>query len=1136
MSNYSDCILLCLVPNVNCTLFLKATGIPSVASDWLTNSSYQQQQGPSRDDHVSETSSESNTSIDESSRRKKARRRHSAHRKESEDEIREREKRKHKHHRKHKKSSSRVKTSRKPSEPSKPNTIWISETNFEPKDAYRLDSKSDLANLSYDTLYSNDQASYKRYYGNLCLGLGRGQKIKFTDKRNRVKKRHDTDQIIRYYQGECEPTETTVLKFNFKEEIPYDEETEEEGDKEAEPLEPLPDILLLTVSKLEKDEEEETKATPETYLKEKTSVIVKLVHGDKSDNVDLWLQYIALQDEYIHWSTVPADEGWGKMGMRKKFRDTIAEKKIAIYENALMRFPYNTDFILGHMKLVESLWDTEKLVAKWKDIVFYNANQSTLWVHYIEFCMSRFSFFQTNSIIAVFIKAISTLAAIAEGKLVSHKPEVDAERKVLAMYIFFCYFLRQVGYTERAISSFQALIEFNRLYPRDLYPDNCYYPRIGRRKGLETFWETDEPRFGEEGAVGWENWEHRETTPPHPLGLVTPQKYDKLLHLEEELNDNKEEEEDDIDIDMKLVSGLPINEAWVKLERYRDEENSLPGRLSAPVNSKMNSDTEDPEHITLFDDLIEIQFIMTDPELHYLLLLEFVRFLGVPCPGQSILHATFPTLAHVITMATEIMGNPSCLFNSLRMQGSQVWSCYFQPCPLGKEYGVGLDNSLGEDLFCDSSYSEKSSVSDSYPTFSSHMKHFISTVFNQSMALVPKDTNAGMVLMCTWLQFELLYIKELLKSEEDVTLHVEQLHSLAVELVTAFTRPNYSFLWDFTHSLEQLLPVKNKTSPLSKALLEPFVQMSFPFDEMFSMAMTFVEYHLGLREPMNCYLKCKRDRWLALHALLSLKDFEFDPVNLPTVVPKFTPNDLLKTEEFFQLQIRKVLSQISSKMISIKKDSFYIHFPKLACHAYFVYLSEGMQQTFDLCENYEFEIKRIGTDTAVPNHTTLIPLLENLYILQTRLIIVMNCPPYNTIKPSVLRIFITRALELLPCSHWLLHSLLEAEKRPFITGKLRRYFEYVISNDSCDVHPIIVLFAVRAELERQNFLLKCMGRGEYTDESLSSITNRVRALFQKGSDCRSCQRCPAFWRCFMKFEVSEEREREKKRRKRRGEK
>jgi hypothetical protein len=1000
--------------------------------------------------------------------------------------------------------------------PIKPNTIWISETTLDVKDAYHVDKKPDRSNLNYDTLYSGDQASYKRHFGNFCLGLDKDKKIKFSDRRNRVLKKSQAQTPVRYYQNVLEPVQSTELKFHHVQTYKNDDQYEEEENMDVEnSLPALSDYLSL-----DGEDDGEIKKQhcllPEVYLMQKTSYYNQLLL-ENPENIPLWLEFIEFQDESVFWGKIPeSEEGLNLADSqhKKKLRQSLLERKIAIYERALKSNPYSIELIIGHMELVQEVWDTEELVTKWKNLVFYNASKSLLWCKYIGFCISRFSFFQTNTIISVFMKAISTLNSIADGHFFSHKPEKDAKKKILALYIFFCYFLRQTGYKERAVSTLQALVEFNLLYPSDICPGYSRYPRIERRSSMESYWNADVPRFGEDSTLGWTNWEHRKEWPVEPLGLVDATKYDQIFRKIQ-----KKENEDDEDIDIKLVKGLPTNEAWLKLERYRDECNCIP-RCVSEEDSMMNSDFEDPEHVTLYEDVMEVVFILNDPDLQRLLLVEFLRFLGAPCPGPSILQATFPHLTQVISETSEIMVTSSYLFHSLQMQGADLSACYFQPSPLGSEYGLSLDTTLFQDLHCNTPVIVQSPVPSHPLKFSNYTKRFISNVFNQSLSILPSDSNVASVLMCSWLQFEMNSFKSLLSENPntpDVNQYVDQLHSLAVELLGKFSKHNYQFLWDFTISLEGLLTFKKKASTFSKALLQPFIESNFSEDSMFCMAQCFVEYMIGLRQPLNCYDKHKPDKNFALFALTLLKDSKFNPTLLPTSDSiKVSVVDKLETKNFFEEQNRKIISTIYAKMTTIAKDYFYFQFPKFACHIYFEYLCEGINEAITLCKNLAFKIKRIATDTAVPNHAMLTSLLENLYMLQTRLII--SHGSQHPMKPQILRDFVGEILHLFPTHTWFLRLLLESEKRSFISGQLRRYFDKVLSKT---VSVVPLFYAIRSELERNQYLIDCSQHGVYLDELSSSTVHRVRSLFRRGTNIDCCRLCPAFWRCYMKFEIEQ---------------
>ena len=1066
-------------------------------------------------------SNDSDSSLELSPTRKRSRKdSHHHDRGKKDDRVREKKRKKESKHKRVKKSSNSTSHKTIKSDPLKPDTIWISDTNLDPKDAYRLDTKSDTTNLSYDTLYSGDQASYRRYFGDLCLGLDRNLSLKFTDRRSRVWKKHQKSALTRYHQmARLEPTETTELKFST---LLHDQQE----DTEMEKLGHL-DMLLLEIPKkkplmTQEKDKEDTLLTPEVYLMKKTSYYNQILLQRPHD-ISMWLEFIRYQDEATLWGKTAGPAGWveeeKEMESKKKLKVALMERKVAIYERALENNPFSVELIVGYMELVEELWDTEKLVGKWKHIVFMNPHRSLLWLKYIEFCISRFSFFQTQTIISLFGKAISTLASILDRKLLSHKPEEEADKRLLSIYIFYCYFLRQIGQTEKAVATFQALIEFNLLCPSDVIPEHTYYPRTERRGYMEEFWNSDEPRFGEDGALGWHGW--LQDKPSKPLGLFDVSEYsdilkgtDKTKSMENSETPPLAEKEDFEDVELVLISGLPPNEAWMKLECHRDQRDCLPGRM----NDESALD-DDPDRMVLYDDVMESLFIVSDTELRYVLLVEFLRFLGAPCPSSSLLLTTFPHMGQTIASSHEVMPSSLYLFQPFHNFSSNVSSCYHQPLPFGIENEILIGKSTYDNLYCDSSIDGKS-LSISVPSrvsrfmLSFHLKHFISTVFNHSLSLIPKDSIFGSILTCSWLQFELNYLMHLSQTGTDLQTHIEQLHLLATALLQTFTKHNYHFLWDFTVSLEQLLPLKKKASLLSKTLLKPFIDNSPAVSSgaTYSLAQCFVEYMLGLRLPMNCYFKHQPDRMLALFSLVCLSDSSFNPTLLPTSEVKVSNGLKLKADKFFQ---ELTLQTIASLTVNVDKEYLLHQFPKLACHIYFEYLHRGLDSMCTLSNKMLSEIRRTVADIVAPNCTDLAPLLECVVILQVRLIVVHSLRHPTT--PKILRDAIYDALNIFPSHSWLLQVLIDSERRSFITGCLRRYFDRTLSK-SISVLPL--LFAVRAELERHHFVLESSGQGECIDEPVTGMLHRIRSLFRRGSESRSIRLCPAFWRCYMQFEVS----------------
>ncbi|RKO92457.1 hypothetical protein BDK51DRAFT_37056 [Blyttiomyces helicus] len=71
----------------------------------------------------------------------------------------------------------------------------------------------------------------------------------------------------------------------------------------------------------------------------------KMTQADRK-NVRLWKQFIGLQDELVK-------EGEGKSSLKR----SVAERKQAIYEKALVELPDNVELLEGYMKCCEETWE-----------------------------------------------------------------------------------------------------------------------------------------------------------------------------------------------------------------------------------------------------------------------------------------------------------------------------------------------------------------------------------------------------------------------------------------------------------------------------------------------------------------------------------------------------------------------------------------------------------------------------------------------------------------------------------------------------------------------------------------------------------------------------------------------------------
>lgn len=126
--------------------------------------------------------------------------------------------------------------------------------------------------------------------------------------------------------------------------------------------------------------------------------------------------------------------------------------------------------------------------------VFVHPNSAPLWREYLLFNQSYFSSFTVSKVNAAYGKCLSTLSSVQDGSMVSHPPLPGTESHMLGrssviskiylslfkgcfwicclcvcvssdIFIQQCHFLRQAGHSEKAVSLFQAMIDFTFFKP-----------------------------------------------------------------------------------------------------------------------------------------------------------------------------------------------------------------------------------------------------------------------------------------------------------------------------------------------------------------------------------------------------------------------------------------------------------------------------------------------------------------------------------------------------------------------------------------------------------------------------------------------------------------------------------------------
>lgn len=983
-------------------------------------------------------------------------------------------------------------------EPVKPQTIWFDESGLDPRDAYRLDSKPDTSNLRYAGLYSGDVASYRRRFGPHCLGLGNHQAVEWTDGRSQsLKKDRKKEKPTRYFRGGeaaslLRPQSDLVLKFTRR-------STEKKMDASSSTQ--MEEYLALEGEREEGASKEEPEqpsvVTPEVYISRCTAEYNRSLLEDPH-NVSLWVEFLAFQDEALVWGRLPGatSEETSVAYGRQKARLALFERKVAIYERALESNPLSVELLIGHMNLVQELWETEKLVRRWKDLVFQQPNKSQLWLSYIEFCQSRFSSFSTSSLTALYKKALSTLSSIQDGRLVSHRPDPDTSTSLLSIFVLYCNFLRQTGHSEKAIGSFQALVEFNFCCPIDLLSTEVSLKE--RVEFFEAFWDSGVPRFGEEGAVGWNNWmeasKKSSGTANQPrLGVLDVSVFRKATC--EVGSGPGDGEKDELDPEISLIAGFPLREAWLVLEQRREREGGHPWR---PGPEETEDDCTDPDRLVVFDDISAGLFSVTDQNLRLRLLLSFLHFLGAPLPSSP---ATppLPRLSFTcLESPSEVYASPSSIMRNL-LSASPLRSLPTTHQLLGTGHGYDLlgDGSLVQLTTCPSPLSEQDPAA----------VNFITNVCNQLLLLLPNVSIAQV-----WIHHELsllpkaLKLSAPLKPTKTLKSRFKALQKLIRGLLRLEPFRNDLSLWNCCALTENLVGNLDEAVRLYESVLSQYKPGPEWSSQLLELYVCFCSCLLGLEQSFTPTQRAQRDSKLALHALVCLAEGSSYEA-LGTKEPSVTPGRLLKA--------RAVYEKSASQM---EQGS-----PWIICHALFEYLTKGLTCAAGTLDRYThtmaMQLSNASSSLHCDEERALIKSrLYTVLTFHSRLLVHHSLA--NPIQPALLRRVLERSLSLFPDDGCFLASYVSCELQSFISGNLRRYFD---SHAPRADTPIPWLFAVWAELQRYRRLRSLReggGTGEVLDEPETGTIHRIGALLRRAAESSNGRHCPLIWRLLMKFEVS----------------
>lgn len=929
------------------------------------------------------------------------------------------------------------------------------------KDLYRIDRQADSDNLRYDSVYSGGVAVYRRKFD--CLGMNPHQKLKWTDGRSRVSKRkRHLETQMRYFmeRNNQRPSELA---------IPSKAGQTGRG--------ALPNFIKIEGNPaVLKSGESLDHLTADRHMSQLTGQYNRSLLEQPS-NVSLWLEFVVFQDQLLEWGHLPGETS-DNVSHRKR---ALTERKIAILEKALDKNPLSEDLLLAHMSLVQEVWTTDKIIKKWKNMVFVQPNRPLLWLGYIQFCQTNFSSFSTSSLISLYKKCITTLSSILQGTLKSHLPLPNTASYLLAIFSQFCSFLKEAGLMERAVASYQALMEFNLCAPPEFAEDVK-----SLKEFFETFWDSSSPRFGEDEALGLSNWMKKNTSKSadvKPLGVLSHSMARKPSSVVVEGGSG--------DADAELVAGLCLTDAWFKLEDHRMMHNCLPWQ-SELTQDQSEEDSSDPDRMVTFDDISHALFPITNKDLKLKLVLSFLHFLGAPV--QLPFHSLLST-----TTALQSLHDIS----SLPQLGpvEEDWSL---PSGLGLPVSISPTASLSEFAEYFSSQVLSDSVVPKSPVRTPCVCNFISNACNQSLSLLSSPQHQTEVAK-VWLSF--LFQQVLSSSQSsaskasDVRPEIRSVQKLFKSLLRLDQHRNDLVLWNCYALFEYSVGNFKDAANLYRSVLARYPTPST------SLCCTLCECFMGIRKGV--WQEVELDTPLCLYALVSLAEG-----GNSSAEKSVSPARVLKARSYY--------SQIDRSACGCEEVGVAV------CHGYFEYLTRGLKESCLVFDKWADTLKcNLGSEPDESKRTITSNSLKGLYLKQLQLL--EHHSLHHMVQPALLRRVVEQALLSFPDEGRFMATFVRSERQTFISGRMRRHFDSV-SPVARSALPW--LFAVAAELDRyQRVTCKSKGgtsqvtgvgqlHGAEVEESSVGTVHRVRSLLARAVATGNARHCPLLWRIYLVVQVS----------------
>ncbi len=315
---------------------------------------------------------------------------------------------------------------------------------------FRLDTNSDPNNFTYGSLYKQ-QIAKRHKTESRCLGMVGGcDWLSFGGKKN---SKHKKDGIQRYYHGKkvgrkhdacgseddqngdgafvidnelmvkCtgsrQPVGDSLGSF-----VPLEHAESRDHSKKSDAVESqLINSQTVPLESTDLVDDLRSQMEPGShsgYMRSRSSYYNREL-GLHPDKIDLWLEFVAFQDEVLqHGDHIPGSKEAHDHKLEQK--RALVDVKLSILDKALKKNPSSIRLKVMRMEFLKDVRDVDELIEEWKTILFAHPNSSDVWHHYLGFVEAHFSSFTVSGLVKAYLKCLSTLKKIQDGQLRSHPP------------------------------------------------------------------------------------------------------------------------------------------------------------------------------------------------------------------------------------------------------------------------------------------------------------------------------------------------------------------------------------------------------------------------------------------------------------------------------------------------------------------------------------------------------------------------------------------------------------------------------------------------------------------------------------------------------------------------------------------